>query len=86
MNQDLMERKRELEQRRDELSERLQRIKMDYGRGLERDLEEQAQQLENADVLHEISRVTADELSTIEAAIRRIEEAMSRQQRSSGKL
>ena len=80
MNQDLMDRKRELEQRRDELSERLQRIRMDYGRGLERDLEEQALQLENAEVLHEISRVTAEELATIEAAIRRIEEAMGRQQ------
>ncbi len=78
MNQDLLQRKLELEQRRDELSERLQRIKMDYGRGLDRDLEEQAQQLENADVLHEISRVTAEELATIEAAIRRIEEAMQR--------
>ena len=80
MNQDLMDRKRELEQRRDELSSRLQRIRMDYGRGLERDLEEQALQLENAEVLHEISRVTAEELATIEAAIRRIEEAMGRQQ------
>ena len=79
MNQDLMDRKRELEQRRDELSERLQRIRMDYGRGLERDLEEQALQLENAEVLHEISRVTAEELATIEGAIRRIEEAMGRQ-------
>ncbi|QIT54980.1 hypothetical protein HC341_06990 [Aquisalimonas sp. 2447] len=79
MDQDLEERRRSLEQRRDELSERLQRIKMDYGRGLERDLEEQALQLENAEVLHEISRVTAEELATIEAAIRRIEEAMGRQ-------
>ena len=79
MDQDLEERRRSLEQRRDELSERLQRIKMDYGRGLERDLEEQALQLENAEVLHEISRVTAEELATIEAAIRRIEEDMGRQ-------
>ena len=79
MDQDLEERKRSLERHRDELSERLQRIKMDYGRGLERDLEEQALQLENAEVLHEISRVTAEELATIEAAIRRIEEAMGRQ-------
>ena len=73
------ERKQELEERRDELVERLNRIRLDYGRGLPLASEDQAQVLENAEVLNEIARVAADELATIEAAIRRIEETLNRQ-------
>lgn len=78
---DLTERKRELEAQRDELADRLRRINMDYQRGLDRNPDEQSLQLENADVLHEIGRVTAEELAKIEAAILRIEEAMRQQKR-----
>lgn len=79
MQNEFSERKQELEKRRDELVERLHRVRLDYGRGLPSDSEDQAQVLENAEVLNEISRVAADELATIEAAIRRIEETLDRQ-------
>lgn len=59
----------ELEIRREELVERLEAIKRDYGRGLDKDFEEQAVQLENAEVLREIARVTAEELSKVDRAI-----------------
>lgn len=78
MKDEFSERKQELEKRRDELVDRLNRIRLDYGRGLPSDSEDQAQALENADVLNEISRVTTEELATIEAAIRRIEESVNR--------
>lgn len=55
----------QLEARRDELEYRLQAIRADYGRGLDRDSEEQALQLENMEVLQEISRVAEEELSQI---------------------
>jgi hypothetical protein len=56
----------QLEKRRDELTERLAAIKRDLGRGLERDLEEQAVQLENLEVLQEIERIASEELREIE--------------------
>lgn len=58
--------KEELLKKRDELQARLDAIKEDYGRGLDADSEERAQELENADVLAEISRVTLEELEKIE--------------------
>ncbi len=64
--------------RRDELMERLEAIKKDYGRGLDADLEEQATELENSEVLTEISRVTAEELGKVEQGIERLEEAIRR--------
>ena len=75
MNNELQARKESLQQRRDELAERLNRINMDYRQGLDADFAEQAQQLENAEVLEEIARVTAEELNKIEQAIQRIEQA-----------
>lgn len=57
---------RQLVQRRDELRERLAAIRRDIGGGLERDLEEQAQQLENRETLMEIARVAESELAGIE--------------------
>ncbi|TQV78173.1 hypothetical protein FKG94_13970 [Exilibacterium tricleocarpae] len=75
---ELSTRKTQLVGRRDELLERLNAIKKDYGRGLEADLEEQALQLENSEVLTEISRVTAEELSKVEQAIERLDEAIRR--------
>lgn len=74
---ELEERKRELVARRDELLARLNAIKADIGSGLDADWEEQAVQLENADVLNEISRVTAEELNRVEAAVLRLEQAIA---------
>ena len=75
MSDELDVRKERLEQRRDELADRLNRINIDYRQGLDPDFAEQAQQLENAEVLEEIARVTAEELNKIEQAIQRIEQA-----------
>lgn len=58
-----------LRKKRDELRERLEAIERDYRQGLERDTEEQAIQLENADVLAAIARSTAEELDRIEARL-----------------
>lgn len=52
----------QLIQRRDELIERLNAIRRDLARGLERDSAEQAMQLENQDTLMEIARVSEKEL------------------------
>lgn len=76
MTDDLQKRKQQLEQQRQDLAARLARIRQDYGRGLDRDLEEQAQELENAEVLNEISRVTAEELARVDSAIQRLEQAL----------
>ncbi len=64
----------ELEAKRSELIERLEAIERDYRQGLERDAEEQAIQLENAEVLEGIARSARAELDRIEkelAALRR---------------
>jgi RNA polymerase-binding transcription factor DksA len=60
-----MDRERLLK-RRDELIERLDAIRRDLGGGLDRDLEEQAQQLENQETLMEIARVAQAELEEID--------------------
>lgn len=56
----------ELEKRRDELIKRLAAIRADFKRGLDADSEEQAQQLENRDVLLEIERVSEEELQKVQ--------------------
>lgn len=61
----VMERKQLLE-RRDALRDRLAAIRRDLGGGLERDLEDQAQQLENQETLLEIARVAEAELAEVE--------------------
>ena len=48
-----------------ELEKRLEDIKADYKRGLSADADEQSIQLENAEVLAEISNVTVAELEKI---------------------
>ena len=61
MNEDkaaLLEKKQELEQR-------LEKIKQDLSSTLNPDFAEQATQLENRDVLYEIQRVTAEQLQDI---------------------
>lgn len=55
-----------LERRRDELIERLAAIQRDLSRGLDRDLEEQAIELENLEVLQEIERLAREELREVE--------------------
>ncbi len=58
-----------LERRRVELIERLEAIKRDYGQGLDRDSEEQAQQLENAEVLAALNEAAWKELQEVNAAL-----------------
>jgi ATP-dependent Lon protease len=58
--------RQELLAKREQLKERLKAVKKDVGRGLDKNLEDQAVQLENADVLDEIARVTTSELARIE--------------------
>jgi hypothetical protein len=62
-----------LKSRRDELQARLKAIHKDLGRGLEKDYEEQAIQLENLEVLQEIARVSEKELRKVELKIADIE-------------
>lgn len=64
--------RQQLLQRRDELVKRLKAIRRDLGGGLDRDLEEQAQQLENQETLMEIARVAQAELDEVQ---RRLEES-----------
>lgn len=73
---DLTQKKLELTEKRDQLAARLNAINLDFRQGLDRDSEEQAQQLENHEVLAEIARVTAEELNKVEAALNRIELAL----------
>jgi len=67
--------RQELEQRRDELQQRLEAVKRDLGGGLDRDLEDQAQQLENRDTLLEIARVAEQELRNVEVQLRELDES-----------
>jgi len=55
----------ELTQSRDEMVRRLDAIRADIRNGLDADSKEQAIQLENLDVLREISRITEEELRKI---------------------
>jgi len=56
----------QLAQRRSELKARLEAIQQDLGRGLGVNLEEQAIELENLEVLEEIARVAREELEEVE--------------------
>ena len=61
--------------RRDSLRERLEAIEQDYKKGLSADSDDQAIELENADVLEGIAKAAAEELSQIEdklAALARV--------------
>lgn len=62
----------ELEQKRDRLRERLASIRRDLDNGLDRDLEDQAQQLENRDTLLEIARVSEQELREVEVQLNQL--------------
>ena len=66
-------RKQTLLRRRRELRERLDAINRDYRQGLDPDFEEQAVQLENAEVLAGIARATAAELDQVERQLAELE-------------
>ncbi len=55
-----------LQRQRSELMERIDAIKRDYTSGLDQDFEEQAQQLENAEVLEALLKQAYDELAVID--------------------
>jgi hypothetical protein len=56
----------ELVQKRKELVTRLAAIRADLSKGLDRDFEEQAIQLENIEVLEEIARLAEEQIATID--------------------
>jgi hypothetical protein len=64
----------ELLQKRDELVQRLAAIRADFGKGLDADSKEQAIQLENIDVLSEISRISEEELQKINRQLAALKE------------
>jgi len=68
------EQKAKLLSRRKELRERLDAIQRDYRQGLDADFEEQAIQLENAEVLAGIAKVTTEELDKVEQQLRELGE------------
>jgi RNA polymerase-binding transcription factor DksA len=58
--------------RKEELIKRLDAVRADLERGLEADAEEQALQLENLEVLQEISRLAEAELAAVNAELARL--------------
>lgn len=72
-NRDKGNDKASLQQRRDELRDRLERIRRDLQSELDRDLDEQALQLQNRDTLAEIQRVTREELARVEDQLAKLQ-------------
>jgi len=64
--------KEDLIKKRNELIARLDAIKVDYQQGLDADSGERAVQLENAEVLENIVKATAEELDLVEKQLRDI--------------
>lgn len=64
--------KEQLIEKRDELRSRLDAIEKDYRQGLDPDLEEQAVQLENAEVQEAIAKSTSEELQRIEEKLAKL--------------
>ncbi len=62
-----------LKKERDRLRQKLTAIEADYRKGLAQDSEDQAIELENADVLEGIARATAEELAIIEERLSELE-------------
>jgi len=65
--------KEELLKKRQELMDRVEAIRADYRRGLDKDSEEQAVQLENRDTLHEIERVSLEEIARIDQQLKELD-------------
>ena len=64
----------QLQQHKAELTERVNKIKADIGRGLDADSKEQAAQLENQEVLDALANEATEELARINAAMQRMDE------------
>ncbi|MBI1732306.1 MAG: hypothetical protein HYR49_06005 [Gammaproteobacteria bacterium] len=62
-----------LRQKQTELRERVDAIRRDFRSGLDRDFEEQAVQLQNAEVLDALLKQALTELEEIELKLRRLE-------------
>ncbi|PID60663.1 MAG: hypothetical protein CSB44_09800 [Gammaproteobacteria bacterium] len=69
-----MTQRQKLEAARERLRGRLEAISKDYRRGLSADSEERATELENAETLAEIQRVTEQELARVEAELEDLDE------------
>ena len=63
-----------LQRQKDELSERISKIKADVASGLDADSEEQAAQLENMEVLNALVDEGQQELEQINSALQRAED------------
>ena len=77
MGTDTKSRLQELIAKRDELLNRVESIKKDFRRGLNKDSSEQAVELENAEVLDEIARVSMEELAKVNVAIERLKKTIA---------
>lgn len=66
-----------LQKKKQELEERLEKIKQDLSGRLNPDFEEQATQLENRDVLYEIQRVSTEELAEIKKKLNQMDQEAS---------
>ena len=64
--------KTQLIQKRDELRSRIEAIEKDYQQGLSQDSEEQAIQLENAEVQEAIAKAASEELQRIEEKLAKL--------------
>jgi hypothetical protein len=64
--------KEELLKKRKELMDRVEAIRQDYRRGLDADSEERAIQLENRETLHEIERVSLEEIARIDQQLKEL--------------
>lgn len=64
----------QLRARREALRERLRAIHRDYALGLDRDAEEQAQQLENAEVLAGLEKAVTEELEQVDRRLKALGE------------
>ena len=64
----------QLEQKRAELNERVNKIKANITSGLDPDSKEQAAQLENAEVLDALANEGVEELGKISSALQRMDE------------
>ena len=73
MNRDYAEMQRVLIAKREELASRLERIKRNITSGHSADSEEQAQELENAEVVDALGNETRRELSKVASALAQIE-------------
>ena len=73
MNRDYAETQRVLIAKREELASRLERIKQNITAGHSADSEEQAQELENAEVVDALGNETRRELSKVASALAQIE-------------